>query len=73
MKLILDNGEEFEVEKIKTLELQENDQIIIETNTILSSEQNAHLRSSLKKTFGEQRKIILLDGGLELGILREKT
>lgn len=70
MKLITDDGQEFKIEEVRAAELSENDVIVLELQGVVSQSLHARITEQMARIFGESRKVIILEEGAELSILR---
>ena len=57
--------------RISKLELRPGDMIVFKCRDRLSQRSADHLRAEAKKIFGEDRKCLVLEGGLDIAVLRE--
>lgn len=72
MKIITDDGQEFTVETVKSADLGPGDIVVIRSKSILSQNAFARIKSKAEEVF-PGAKTVVLDGGLDIEILRQKT
>jgi len=70
MKLITDDGQEFKIEEVRAAQLNENDVIVLELEGVLSQAAHARIKEQMRAIFGESRKVVILEEGVELSVLR---
>lgn len=54
---------------VQKLTLAPDDIVVLKTAIVVSGEQAEHLRQALKRELGEDRKVLILPAGLEIGVL----
>ena len=72
MKLIMDDGQEYEIQHVEAAELFPDDVVIVNSEEKLSDNTIERIWEKMKSVFpGNQ--LLIMDGGLDLEILRLKT
>lgn len=54
---------------VERLVLKPDDIVVLKTNVRLSAEQAGHIQAHCKTVLGEDRKILVISAGIEIGIL----
>ena len=72
MKLIMDDGQEYDIQHVEAAELFPDDVVIVNSEEKLSDNTIERIWEKMKSVFpGNQ--LLIMDGGLDLEILRLKT
>jgi hypothetical protein len=71
MKLVMDDGQEFAISAVREADLIDGCILVFETKNYLSQESCARFQDSVKRIFGRAVKAFVLEGGVELSILRD--
>jgi hypothetical protein len=64
-----DEGEIRFLGDVQRLVLAPGDIVVLKTPFFVSPEQAGHLRDALRRELGDDRKVIVLPDGLEIGVL----
>jgi len=71
MKLITDDGQEFEIEKMRVAELRPDDVVVLQVDTLLFEPHMERISESMRRIFGDSQKVLILDHDAKLSIKRQ--
>ena len=72
MKLILDDGKEYEIKNVRSLDVRDGDVIVYNIDDKIRPTSTDRLRAATKELFGAQTDVLILSDGIDISILRRK-
>ena len=73
MKIITDDGQEFAIETVKITEIGMSDILFVRSKRVLCKAEVANIKQGCRQIFGADVRCLVLDGDLDIEILRQKA
>lgn len=58
--------------RVGKVNLRKGDKVVVKVDVYLQTQQREHLIAVMKRQFGEDRSVLILEGGMELSIIRDR-